>query len=961
MGTVKSDDVTRSAGSFAFGPFKLVPTRQLLLRGDQPVRIGGRALDLLRALVERPGELVTKSELLAQAWPDTSVDESNLKVNMAVLRRALEEGPSSPQYIATVVGRGYRFVAPVQVQAQVPVELPPITSAPATIAHNLPSSAARIFGRADAIASLRRDLDQSRLVSIVGPGGVGKTTVAVAVAEQALEAFSEGVWLIDLSALKDPARAPNAIAEVFGLQANSADLLSALCEFLRNRQTLLVLDSCEHVIEGVASCADRILASAAGVRLLVTSREPLRLAKERVRRLSGLPSPPDAAALDARNALHFPAVELFVERATDGDGAFRLSDADAPLVAQICRKLDGLALAIELAATRVDAFGVTGLLRQLDDRFRLLGGRRAGPERHRTLAATLDWSYGLLDPHEAALLRAVSVFAGAFDLEGAAAVCATSPMDVLDALTRLSAKSLLVVEPAPDGVSARLLETTRAYAVVQLERLGEEPAVRRRHAERVCAVLEEAKRDWARCSAAEWGEKYGPVVDDLRHALAWAATDAAERELSIRLTVAGTLLYNHLSLTEECRTHVLRALGELGDAGLVGTPTEMQLQGSLAGATMFTRGLVPDVLTALRRTLDIAEQREDVDHRLLCLRMIGAYHAFTGDYETARATLEEFIALAKAHDPSALPDGETHLGITEVLAGHLESARRRLERLHQRGSLGLDDPRMARFLYDRNVDVGNVLAYARWLTGSPDAAAQAAEATVALALKTKHGLSLSNALAVAACPVSFMSRRYDECGRYLALLEEQVQQHGIVIWAPTARFYRGALACAERDPPPEGVADLERAVEEFRAINHGARMSWVLAVLADSLARSGRIADATATIEDAARWGRAHGEGWCMPEVLRIHASILTTQGRRDEAEALLLDAIERARESGALSWRLRAANDLAASWHARSRVDDARALLRPIFTAFTEGFATRDLVVAAELIADGVNPGKSR
>jgi predicted ATPase/DNA-binding winged helix-turn-helix (wHTH) protein len=950
VGTVKND-IAGNSRSFAFGPFRLLPARQLLLRGEKAVRIGGRALDILTALVERPGELVTKSELFARAWPDTTVDEGNLKVNMAVLRRALEEGPDTPQYIATVVGRGYRFVAPVQLLE--PVVLPALASAPSMPTHNLPISTTRIFGRADAIAAIRRDLDQSRLVSIVGPGGIGKTTVAIAVSEQAIEAFTEGVWLVDLAPLKDADRAPHAIAAALRLEAHSADMLSVLCAFLRSRQTLLVLDSCEHIIEGVASCADRILASAIGVRILVTSREPLQLAKERVRRLPGLETPPEAAAsLDAQGALDFPAVQLFVERATDHHGSFRLSDADAPIVAQICRRLDGLALAIELAATRVHSFSVTGLLRQLDDRFRVLGGRRAGPERHRTLAATLDWSYGLLDEGEAALLRAVSVFAGAFDLEGAAAVCAGRSLDVLDALASLSAKSLLAVEPAGDGVTCRLLETTRAYALGRLQGSGEDQAVRRRHAEHVVAVLDRAKTEWARRPAGEWGATYGPVVEDLRRALVWAGIDAANRGLLIRLTVAGTLLWNHLSLTEDCRANVSRALGELGDSGLVGTATEMQLQMSLAGSMMFTRGLVPEVLTALQRTLDIADQLGDIDHHLLSLRMIGSYQAFVGEYETAIGTLEKFAVFATEHDPSALPDGETHLGISELFSGRLQSARQRLERLHRRGSLGFEDSRLARFLHDRTVDVGIVLAYAQWLTGSPDTAAQTAEATVAHGLKTKHWLSLSNALAVGACPVFFMSRRYEECGRYLVMLDEQIRQHGIVIWAPTARFYRGALACAQAHPPESGIADLERAVEEFRAINHWARMSWILAVLGDALARSGHVADAAGTIEEAMDWGRAHGERWCMPEVLRIQASILMAQGHQDQAEAALVDSITIARDIGALSWRLRAASDLAHLLRSRSRPDDARELLLPIFTAFTEGFATGDLVDAAGLIS---------
>jgi predicted ATPase/DNA-binding winged helix-turn-helix (wHTH) protein len=937
--------VTGASRSFLFGPFKLIPARQLLLRDDKPVRIGGRALDLLTALVGRPGELVTKSELLALVWPDTNVDENNLKVNMATLRRVLEDGPKTP-YIATVVGRGYRFVAAVQQSGA--VELPVEATAPAMPVHNLPISSTRIFGRADTIAAIRRDLDQSRLVSIVGSGGVGKTTVAVAVAERALEAFGEGVWFVDLAPLTDADRIASTIAAALGVSSHGTNVLAVVCEVLRDRQSLLVLDNCEHLIDGVATCADQILASAAGVRILATSREPLRMAKERVRRLSGLEAPTDEQSLDARSALEFPAVQLFVERATEGHGEFELRDPDARLVAQICRSLDGLALAIELAATRVGAFGVAGVLRQLDDRFRLLAGWRTGPERQRTLAATLDWSYALLDEREAAILRAVSVFAGAFDLDGATAVSGGTSVELLPTLANLAAKSLISVEPAGDGISCRLLETTRAYAIERLRSSGEEQAVRTRHAEHVAAVLERASADWLCRPHREWGMTYGPVVDDLRVAIAWAGQDAANRSLFVRLTVAGTRLWNHLSLTDECRATVSRAIDLLEHVGLSGTSTEMQLQMSLADTMMFTRGPSPEVHAALQRTLEIAERIGDIDHRLRSLRTLGSYHSFSGRSPSAVAILETFVAVATEHDPSALPDGETHLGISEIFVGRLEQARRRLERLHQRGWVSPEDARLARFHYDRKVDIGNVLSYAQWLTGSPDTAARTAVATVEQALEVKHGLSLINALAVAACPVFFFSRRHEECERYVAMLEREVRKQGVVVWASTARFYRGALACAGHDAPARGIADLERAVEEFRVNNIGSRRSWILAVLADAFARGNRIDDAVVAIGEALEWGRTHSQGWCAPEVLRIHARILGAQGRTDDAEAALVEAIDVARSTGGLSWRLRAGIDLA-----RLRgTDDAKSMLRAIYGEFTEGFATGDLVEAAELIA---------
>lgn len=485
-----------SPRAFAFGPFLLFPERQLLLRGESPVRIGGRALDILTTLVERPGQLVSKNELMTRVWPNTFVDDGNLKVNVAALRRTLGDGgPDAARYIATVIGQGYRFIAPIARSAA-------SGSAPADAVatahrHNLPSATTRVLGRAETIDAIQRDFDGSRLVSIVGPGGIGKTTVALAVAESVMGSFRDGVWLVDLALLKDPSRVPTAIATAIGLPG-PVNSLAALCESLRNREMLLVLDSCEHIIDDAACCASQVLAAAARVKILVTSREPLQLNGERVRRLAGLGTPPVAARVNAEEALTYPAIQLFVDRATDRLASFALSDAHAPTVADICRRLDGLALAIELAATRIDAFGTAGLLQQLDDRFRVLTGLRAGPERHRTLMATLDWSYSLLSTREATLLRAVSVFSGVFDLDSAVAVSPLARHEMADALAQLAAKSWLVVDVDADGVAYRLLETTRAYCRERLHASTEDHIIRQR-------------------PVHDWATQYGRVLDNLRN------------------------------------------------------------------------------------------------------------------------------------------------------------------------------------------------------------------------------------------------------------------------------------------------------------------------------------------------------------------------------------------------------------------------------------------------------------
>lgn len=425
--------ISEVANACAFGRFLLFPGQQLLLENEEAVRIGRRAFDVLAVLVQERGQVVGKRELMARAWPGVVVEEGNLKVTIAALRQILGEDAGATRYIATVVGRGYRFIAPVRdVHVRQAARRPP---------GNLPQFAGPVYGREAIIAAIVQDLHDARLVSIVGPGGVGKTTVAIAAAHR-----GAGAWFVDLSMLADPSQVPAAILPL-------------------RRETLLVLDNCEHLVGAVAQCADRLLTGRRNVRVLVTSREPLNIRGERVRRLAGLGLPPDSHGIRAVEALAFPSVQLFADRAAAQYASFTLDDTNAPAVAAICRRLDGHALAIERVAARAGALGAAGLLDHLDRRFHMLDGFHTGPARHRTLTATVDASYVLLSPGEQAILRRLSVFAGAFSLDAACASAGDiDRATAVDDIANLVAKSLLLAEPADGAMQYRLGQVTRAYA-----------------------------------------------------------------------------------------------------------------------------------------------------------------------------------------------------------------------------------------------------------------------------------------------------------------------------------------------------------------------------------------------------------------------------------------------------------------------------------------------------------------
>ena len=437
--------------TFAFGSFRLIPAQRVLLDDGKPLRLGSRALDILIALVEGAGETVHKDQLIARTWPDTVVDDGALRVHVAALRKALGDGRAGRRYIANNPGRGYSFVAPVTREHQ---RSAPATTDGGTAANNLPVPLTRIVGRDDIVAALATQLAQRRFLSIVGPGGIGKTTVAVATAKTMSASYRDGVWFVGLASLPEPDLVPSALGAALGISLSGVDPVLGLTAWLRDKRGLIVLDSCEHVIGAAAAIAEAILKAAPQVHVLATSREQLRAEGEWLHRLASLELPPQTASPSADEVMQYSAVQLFDDRARATVDGFVLDDSDVPAVLEICRRLDGVPLALELAAARVDAFDVKGLAAQLDDRFAVLTkGRRTALPRHQTLRATMNWSYDLLSEIEQLVFRRLAVFQGDFTMNGATAVATDAQIttaDVFKGAANLAAKSLVATDISGD-------------------------------------------------------------------------------------------------------------------------------------------------------------------------------------------------------------------------------------------------------------------------------------------------------------------------------------------------------------------------------------------------------------------------------------------------------------------------------------------------------------------------------
>jgi predicted ATPase/DNA-binding winged helix-turn-helix (wHTH) protein len=552
--------MAQNVASFTFGPFHLVAARHELLAQGVPVAIGQRALDVLLALVRRHGELVTKDELMREVWPGIVVEENNLAVHISALRRILGQAKDGKSYLQTVAGRGYRFVAPVMQEDVARVAAPPVAAGAARdAAHNLPQPLSRLIGRSNELSALPARLKNHRLVTLTGAGGVGKTRLSIESARSALSAYPDGAWLVSLAPIRQLVAAVT--AEVLGL-GHAGDSVAALAAALKSKRLLLVLDNCEHVIAESAQLAEALIHACPQVSILATSREPLAIAGESVFRVPSLPAPDATDGLTADAARRFAAVEMFVERAAALGEGFALTDQNAASVAAICRRIDGIPLAIELAAPRLRVLSERQLASGLDERFGLLtGGSRTAVPRHQTLQALIAWSYELLSGAEQQMLRRSSVFAGSTTLASIAAVVAGADIgsaQALDLVTSLVEKSLILADRHNDETRYRLPESTRYFAQDKLNAAGEEDW-RRLHARHFVERFAQATQAWETSASESWLARYGADVDNLRAALAFAFGPDGNREIALELTGCSHVIWSELGLMLEHRHWVERA------------------------------------------------------------------------------------------------------------------------------------------------------------------------------------------------------------------------------------------------------------------------------------------------------------------------------------------------------------------------------------------------------------------
>jgi predicted ATPase/DNA-binding winged helix-turn-helix (wHTH) protein len=946
---------------FSFGPFSLSAAERLLRKAGEPIALGGRALDILIALAERPGEIVSHKELMSTVWPDVTVEETNLRFQMSVLRKALGDGRDGARYVSTVAGRGYCLVAPIT-RSTVARTVPATAIAATERVQGLPPRLMRMVGRDDTVRSLTRQLQAWRFVSVVGPGGIGKTTVAISVAHALVDGFDGAVFFIDLATLTDPQLVATAVASTLGFMVRTHDPLVGLLAFIGDKKILLVLDNCEHVIGVAAALAERVVSEAPQAHILATSREALRVEGEHVHLLYSLDCPPENAGLTAAEALAYPAAQLFMERAAASGHADALSDLEAPIVARICRRLDGIALAIELAASRVGSAGIRGTAELLDNRFGLLWhGRRTALPRHQTLNAMLDWSYSLLSKHEKMVLCRLSVFVGDFTFQAAGFVASEtrandvaseSDMDeanIIDALASLVGKSLISTSVTNATTYYRLLDTTRAYAAGKLAERGEADRIARRHAMFYSGFLEHD--EIVQSLFGEHGlSGYAPHIGNVRAAIEWALSDHGDVTVGTELATWAAPLFIGLSLLGECRGWCERALAALDDASR-GTRQEMILQEALAQSSMFTRGHNDQVRAEYERGLVLAEAFADRARQLRLLAGLNLYLTRIGDIRGALAVAEQAGVIAQAaRHSTGTAWAEGWVGIAHHVLGDQAAAQLHLER----GMALAVAPGTFKanfFIFDNRISGLFALARILWLRGFSDRALRNAQTAIHEAASRDHpvliSLSLVHASTYFLC-TGDLPRASDLIEQLIAL----AGRHSIAPYVAAGTALKGELAIT-RDEAEAGLELLPGALETLRALHYNIQIPHFIGALADGLGKTGQVEQALLAINGGIARATNSGVELDLAELLRIKSRILAARHDREAAMNCLTEAVAVARAQSALAWELRSTMAQAGLLCEDGRRDEARDALAVVYDRFTEGFETADLKQAKAMLED--------
>ncbi|MFM0553610.1 winged helix-turn-helix domain-containing protein [Paraburkholderia sediminicola] len=941
-----------SLKSLQFGRFEVTPaTRELRLDGI-PVHLGDRAFDILLFLVGSNGRIVRKLDLMEAVWPGRIVEENSLEAQISILRRAL--GPERG-CIRTIAGRGYKFIAPMGVL---------VHEVPVRGVVRLPSSISRLIGRQQSIDSLSSMLLANRLVTLVGPGGIGKTRLAIELARQMAHDFAQNVCMAELAPIVEPQFVSQAVATALGLApADTRALPERVSTQLGTSPCLLVLDNCEHVIGASAEIVRTLLEASPGLHVIATSREALRIAGEFSFNVPAL-AVPDVRECDVASAMASSAMQLFNARLSYGQSGMADDAHSVTLKAQICRRLDGIPLAIELAAARVQVFGVAGVSERLENLFELLtGGARTALPRQQTLAATLDWSYELLPEQERVVLSRLSVFADKFSLRAAQAVVADADVTsegVLDCIINLVAKSLISPDTADPEARYRLLDMTRAYARKKLEARAEARTFFGRYAKYLCQRFQTAHALRESGNDMRWTADYEIAIKDLRAAIGWCFSEDGDVGLGIDLTVAVVPYWFEDSLVEDCLANVTRALEFINVTGRTGLKSEMKLQAALGKMLLFAShaseqaAILPDAGVAFARALSIAEQFEDVEYQQISLWGLCAFTYLCGPSDRFAEFARRFRDLC-----AALPGqrdlwvGERVLATAYYCSGDLQKGQIGLQRMLRAYRHSGSNSHLVRFNFDQIVVAQVTLARLCWLSGQPLQATELIDEAMARSDELGHDATQWYVFMLGTLPISLLTEGIAGLEYPLQLMGQKGRQFGASIWETRGRFWQG-LVCLWRGVPNAYQKLIVPSLNALGAASQAPFLTGYLSSLCSELVKRGAHSEACelsgAWLARAQR-NRGHIS---LPELLRVRAEVALAVNGTDAhpaAEEMFRNSIVAAKSMGALSWELRTSVSMARLLIIEGRESAALEALSPVYEAYSKEFSTVDTIAAKGIL----------
>jgi predicted ATPase/DNA-binding winged helix-turn-helix (wHTH) protein len=938
---------------YKFGAWEIDLARREMRLNGAPTEVGSRAFEIVEVLLQSTGDLIDKYDLMNRVWPGAVVEENTLQAHISAIRKAL--GPDRG-LLKTVAGRGYRLLGDWVVQRE---DFAPAAAEPAR-SHitNLTAPSSALIGRKAAETQVAELLSTYRMVTMTGPGGIGKTVLAQAVGRNLLMASGVDGFIVELAPLTDPALAPFAVATVLGLKRDGDTIsLETIAREIGARRLLLVLDNCEHLIEAAARLADGLVRSCPNTTVLATSREALRIEGEYVYRVPPLDIPGQDEEGDP-DILGRSAVQLLIARTRALNADFSTRREDLQLMAAISRQLDGIPLAIEFAAARVATLGLQQVAARLQDRFNLLTrGLRTALPRQQTLLATLDWSYELLSGTEARVLRHLGVFNGGFSLDAAAAVL--DNLDVVavdDSVAGLVAKSLVAVDLQAGDDHYRLLDTTRAYALEKLRVSDERRDAARRHAEYFQKALIQAEADSNSLPQADWQRRYGRLLSNVRAGLDWAFAKDGDKQLGAALAAAAVPLWVHLSLFGECRERTELALAQLQDGAPDSARLRMQLSAALGWSLTYSQGRARDARPALAVTLELADRLDDKDYRLRALWGLCIDQFNNGEFLKALEFAQRFTKAAEASpDPTDAMLADRLLAATLHFLGDQPAARRHIDRVNASLDFLAEKPKI--FPLDLRISTHYFRARILWLQGHADQALRLVEHNIEEGRANGHALTFCSVLGQAACPIAFLSGDFDAAERYGEMLFEHTERHAISLWRHWAGCFKGMVK-VRRGDVDTGLALLRSELDRAGNARSLPRFLLPLGELAASFGAANEIEKGLAAVDETLGRCKARHEQWYVPELLRIKGELTLKDSKRQSAssaEQCFSEALTMAKEQGALFWELRSALSLARLFISENRKVDARQILAPVYDAFADGLQTADAREAKSLL-DGLD-----